>query len=274
MLSIGWSAWAETAAATYSNNFSDLFYNGLPKPLDWVDEATAREAGRLHRPEDRRPERHLVDGVLEPRTCARVWSLDGTAPGPGPVLTPDLIATDGRLTGDPGYGYAVIDSGLAVAGRPLRAGRDQRSSNREPLRLQELAGRRLQRRLDREQGRRGQGHRRLQPVRRAEQARDGYVTLSRKGFCGPPAPGHVEIEVGTIALGQQKDGVLGRTTQRRGWTIDSCAERTFPIATPGGPFHVKVTITPPFQPNAVDPTQFERRYFGAQLGITFEPAPS
>ena len=67
------------------------------------------------------------------------------------------------------------------------------------------------------------------------------MTLSRKGFCGPRAPGHVLIEVGTIALGQQKNGILGRVTQKRGWTIDSCAERTFPIETPGGPFHVKVT---------------------------------
>ena len=75
-----------------------------------------------------------------------------------------------------------------------------------------------------------------------------FVTLSRKGFCGPKAPGQVLIEVGTIALGQQRNGVLGRVTQRRGWVVDSCAERTFPIATPGGPFHVKVSVTPPFQP--------------------------
>jgi len=34
---------------------------------------------------------------------------------------------------------------------------------------------------------------------------------------------------------------------------------------------VKVTVTPPFQPNALDPKNFERRYFGAQLGIAFEP---
>ena len=98
-----------------------------------------------------------------------------------------------------------------------------------------------------------------------------YVTLSRKGYCGPPAPGHVVIEVGTLALGPQKNGVLDHVTQGRGWTIDSCAQRTFPIATPGGPFHVTVTIKPPFQPHALDPTNFEQRYFGAQLGIAFQP---
>ena len=50
------------------------------------------------------------------RNVRKVWSLDGTAPGPGPVLTPDLIATDGRLAGDPGYEYAVIDNGARDRG--------------------------------------------------------------------------------------------------------------------------------------------------------------
>ena len=50
------------------------------------------------------------------RDVRKVWSLDGTAPGPGPILTPDLLAKDGRLVGDPGYEYAVIDNGLSIAG--------------------------------------------------------------------------------------------------------------------------------------------------------------
>jgi hypothetical protein len=53
--------------------------------------------------------------------------------------------------------------------------------------------------------------------------------------------------------------------------IDSCAERTFPIQTPGGPFHVRITVTPPFQPATVAPGNPERRYFGAQVAITFQP---
>ena len=102
VLSIGWSTWAETAAATYSNNFSDLFYNGLPNPLGWVDEATGGK-----------PAVYIGQKIADPngiwsmefwnRNVRQVWSLDGTAPGPGPVLTPNLIATDGRLAGDPGY---------------------------------------------------------------------------------------------------------------------------------------------------------------------------
>jgi len=271
VVAIGWSTWAETAAARYSNDFSALFYNGLPKPLGWVDNATGNA-----------PAVYIGQKIADPngiwsmefwnRNVRKVWSLDGTAPGPGPVLTPDLIATDGRLAGDPGYRYAVIDKGLSIAGETVA----ERGSLRlvriaRPLRLRDsLAG-------VFNDGWIGS----MKPAATVSADYNDFeaprkpgtvlVTVSRKGFCGPPAPGHVLIEVGTIALGQQKDGVLDRVTQRRGWVIDSCGERTFPITTPGGPFHVKVTVTPPFQPNALDPKNFERRYFGAQLGIAFEP---
>jgi hypothetical protein len=271
VLSIGWSTWAETAAATYSNNFSDLFYNGLPKPLGWVDEATGGK-----------PAVYIGQKIADPngiwsmefwnRSVRRVWSLDGTAPGPGPVLTPDLIATDGRLDGDPGYEYAVTDAGLAIAGTPVvTQGATKVVRIAKPLRLRNsLAGVFT----DGWIGSKIPADRVMADYNQFDApSKPGVVsvTLSRKGFCGPPAPGHVLIEVGTIALGQQKNGILGRTTQARGWTIDSCAERTFPIETPGGPFHVRVTVKPPFQPSAVDPKNFEQRYFGAQLGIAFQP---
>jgi hypothetical protein len=206
------------------------------------------------------------------RSVRRVWSLDGTAPGPGPVLTPDLIATDGRLDGDPGYEYAVTDAGLAIAGTPVvTQGATKVVRIAKPLRLRNsLAGVFT----DGWIGSKIPADRVMADYNQFDApSKPGVVsvTLSRKGFCGPPAPGHVLIEVGTIALGQQKNGILGRTTQARGWTIDSCAERTFPIETPGGPFHVRVTVKPPFQPSAVDPKNFEQRYFGAQLGIAFQP---
>ena len=274
VLSIGWSTWAETAAATYSNNFSDLFYNGLPKPLNWVDEATGRKSAV-----------YIGQKIADPngiwsmefwnRSVRRVWSLDGTAPGPGPVLTPDLIATDGRLDGDPGYEYAVIDTGLAIAGTPVATqGVTKVVRIAKPLRLQKsLAGVFS----DGWIGSKVPTDRVIADYNQFDAPKKPGVvdvTLSRKAFCGPHAPGHVLIEVGTIALGQQKNGILGRTTQARGWTIDSCAERTFPIATPGGPFHVRVTVMPPFQPSAVDPKNFEQRYFGARLGIAFQPPVS
>jgi len=271
LLSVGWTARAEIVASDYSNEFSQLFFRGLPQPLGWVDDATGGK-----------PAVYVGQKIADPngiwsmefwnRSVRQVWSLDGTAPGPGPTLTPSIYATDGRLVGDPGYEYAVADNGISIAGETvaerglLRVIRIAR-----PLRLTEsIAG-------VFNDGWIGSTKPQDSVIANynrfdaPEKPGTAFVTLSRKGFCGPPAPGRVLIEVGTLALGQQRDGVLGRVTQRRGWVVDSCAERTFPIETPGGPFHVKVTVTPPFQPAALDPKSSERRYFGAQLGITFEP---
>ncbi|MEI7759662.1 MAG: hypothetical protein WCJ67_02720 [Thermoleophilia bacterium] len=271
LLSIGWSVRAETVAAKASNDFSNQFFRSLPQPLGWVDEATAGQ-----------PAVYIGQKIADPngiwsmefwnRNVRQVWSLDGTAPGPGPVLTPNINSTAGRLAGDPGYPYAVIDTGLSIAGETVtKKGNLQLMEIAAPLRLREsLAG-------VFNDGWIGS----LKPAATVSAdynqfdapKRPGtvFVTLSRKAFCGPHAPGRVLIEVGTLGLGPQYNGVIGRVTDRQGWIVDSCSERTFPIPTPGGPFHVRVTVTPPFQPATLDPSNFERRYFGAKLGIVFEP---
>ena len=51
------------------------------------------------------------------RSIRRVWSLDGTAPGPGPTLTPNLAAADGKLFPDPPVDYVVADQGINLVGR-------------------------------------------------------------------------------------------------------------------------------------------------------------
>jgi len=271
LLSIGWSVRSEHVAARASNDFSDLFFASLPKPLGWVDEATGDQ-----------PVLYIGQNIADPngvwsmefwnRNVRRVWSLDGTAPGPGPVLTPNIASTNGRLVSDPGYRYAVVDAGLSIVGETVtEQGSLLLLRTGSPLRLREsLAG-------VFSDGWIGSS----EPTDTVSadynrfDAPPGpgtvFVTLSRKGFCGARAPGRVLIEVGTLGLGPQKNGVIDKLTDRRGWIVDSCSQRTFPIPTPGGPFHVKVSVTPPFQPATLDPNNFERRYFGAQLGITSEP---
>jgi hypothetical protein len=271
VLSIGWGTWGETAAAKYSNDFAALFYDGLPKPITWIDDATGKQ-----------PVVYIGQKIADPnpiwgmefwnRNVRKVWSLDGTAPGPGPVLTPDLIATDGRLADDPGYEYAVIDNGLTISGQEVAEhGTLHLIRIAKPLRLKEsLAGVFS----DGWMGSKTPAGTVFADYNQFEAPKKPgtvNVTVSRKGFCGPHAPGRVVIDVGTIALGQQKDGILDKVTQSRGWVVDSCAERTFPIPTPGGPFHVRVSVTPPFQPAVVQPGNPERRYLGAQIGISFDP---
>ena len=139
--SIGWSTWAEVAAAKYSNDFSALFYDGLPKPSTGSTKPpeTLRPFTSARRSPTPTASGRWSSGIA---TCASVWSLDGTAPGPGPVLTPDLISTDGRLADDPGYElcrhrqrpFDRRDDGCAAAACCASCGSRSRSgfANRSP----------------------------------------------------------------------------------------------------------------------------------------------
>ena len=187
--SIGWSTWAEVAASKYSNDFSALFYDGLPKPVNWIDEATGDA-----------PSVYIGQKIADPngiwsmefwnRNVRRVWSLDGTAPGPGPVLTPDLISTDGRLADDPGYGYAVIDNGLSIAGTTVAQHGCCASSDAKPLRLRESLAGVFNDGWIGSKGPAGSVSADYNKFVAPKKPGTVFVTLSRKGFCGPHAPGH------------------------------------------------------------------------------------
>ena len=270
-LALGWTGRGEVVASKYSNDFSRLFLAGLPQPLGWVDQATGGQ-----------PALYIGQKIADPngvwsmefwnRSVRRVWSLDGSAPGPGPVLTPNLAAPDGKLTSDPRYAFAVTDNGVTLAGDVV----DEKGLLRlvrveDPLRLKESLRGVFSDGWIGSTGPQDTVFGDYSLFAAPAKPGTAYVTLSRKAFCGPKAPGRVRIDLGTMGLGPEKNGVIARITQSRGWVVDSCTERTFPIVTPGGPFHVTVSITPPFQPYALDPSLSERRYLGAQFGVTFVP---
>src|SRR5207244_1025713 len=92
-----------------------------------------------------RPARARV-GPRAARTAVRSAgrSLDGTAPGPGPILTPNVKGIHGLLDPDPHYPYLVAEPGIEPAGS-IVARHEHRAGGgfqtwtlyrvREPLRL-------------------------------------------------------------------------------------------------------------------------------------------
>lgn len=276
VLAVGWSLRTETIASRASNNISATFLGGLPKPLNWVD----RQTGGA-------PAVYLGQKIADPnpvwslefwnRSVRQIWSTDGTAPGPGPTLTPDLTSRDGSLADRSGARWAVSDFGIDLVGTERqKVGALTLVGHDGPLRLEEsvrgvfndgwLGSRTPQDSVAADYSRFSTP---------GERAGTVDVRVARTGWCpsDPKAdvPGHVVIDVGTLKLGEQRDGVVDRVTERRGWTVRGCADRTFSIPTPRPPFHVTVTVTPPFQPHALDPSNSERRYFGAQVGFAFRP---
>jgi hypothetical protein len=273
-LCVAWAVNGQIAAAAGAEASADSFLRNLPQPVDWLDRATGGE-----------PVLYLGQKIADPngvnllefwnRSLKKVYSLDGTAPGPGPTVTPNLTNRRGELEGDPGYHWVVADVGISLVGEV--------AETKGGWRLYRTDGR-----LRLEEAVRGVysdgwiGSSQPEGVVRANYSRFSTpgdragtitVTLSRKAFCGPKAPGRVEIRVGTLALGPEVNGVVGRETATRTWTIDSCAERPFPIPAPKPPFHVEVTVAPPFVPQQLDPANPETRWLGAKVAFEWSPGP-
>jgi hypothetical protein len=273
VLVLAWTMTGQLAAASASNSFSRDFLRNLPAPPDWVDRATGGK-----------PTLYLGQKIADAnglwlhefwnRSIKRVWSLDGTAPGPGPVVTPNLTSRTGTLAADPGYDYVLAERSIDLVGKVVEAKGGWRLYRIErPLRLATSTS-----------GIYSDGW--VGAQHEADVVTAGYnrfatpsggpstiqVTVSRKAWCGKNVPGKVLIQVGPLALGQQRNGVLQRVTQERRWVVNACKERTFTIPAPPPPFHVDVSIDGTFVPNELDPTQSERRRLGAQVGFIWLPS--
>ena len=272
VLVLAWTMTAQLAAASASNSFSRDFMRNLPQPADWVDRATGGE-----------PTLYLGQGSTDNnglwliefwnRSIKRVYSLDGTAPGPGPTVTPSLLNRYGELAGDPGYDFVLAERSIDLAGTVVEEKGGWRLYRIEaPLRLRSSVG-----------GIDSDGW--VASADPADVVSASYnrfetpgnrpstmiVSVSKKAWCGTNVPGKVLIQIGPLALGQQGNGVLQSATAERRWVANSCQEKTFTLPAPPPPFHLEITIDGTFVPHDLDPAQGERRRLGAMVGIEWRP---
>lgn len=263
-LVLAWNVTGEIAAAIGSNNFSSSLLSTLPKPVNWLDQETGGA-----------PALYLGQKIIDPnsvwllefwnRSLRYVWSLDGTAPGPGPNLTPDLVGRAGALyPAPPHLRYVVADHGVALVGKVLSIHGSWRLYRVDPpLRLETAVTGIF---ADGWAGADSGYSRYATPGNRPGFA---IVSVSRAAWGGTDVPGEVQIRVGTLVIGDDHQPRLGRATAIRTWTVHSHAQRVFWIPTPRPPFRVEVAITPTFQPAALDPRSGDRRNLGAQVGFVF-----
>lgn len=265
-LVLGWSMTAEIYAAAGSNISARDYHRNLPKPLNWLDQATGRE-----------PALYLGQNVTDAtgvyllefwnRSLKHVWSVDGTAPGPGPVLTPDLARPDGTLSPDPGIGYVVVDNGVEIVGEKVGRPRGSLQLIRveAPLRVR-YANRGVF--SDGWMGGRASYSQFSDP--RGSEGR-AKVTLSRTGWCGQNIPGNVVVRVGPAVVGDDKQPALG-TPARTVKTVINACESPDPLLIPTRtPFLIDVRITPTFSPAKLDPNLGDVRELGAQVAFEFVP---
>jgi hypothetical protein len=214
------------------------------------------------------------------RSIAKVWSVDGTGPGPGHTLTPDLQAVDGTLWPDPETDFVLASNGVEVVGEEVARNEEARATLVRldgPIRLranetgisadgwivgraddETIPARAAYNRFDVSEG--GTGN--------------AVVTLSRETFCptGVRLPGVARVRIGALGRGSDKQPVIARETASETVYVPACATRTVVLPTPDGPWRAEVEIET-FVPAEVDPERSggERRALGARVAFGVVP---
>ena len=266
-LVLAWNVAGQLSASGGSRSVADLFLSNLPKPVDWVDEATGGERAFYLGKDVRDP---TGVNLLEfwNRSLAEVWSLDGTAPGPGPTRTPDLAETNGLLRPDAGYPYVVADNGIDVVGRPVAQRGGLRLVRVEPpLRLRSSVTGIYSDGWSRDVSAYSQFS--------TATGRGGtmLVSVSRVNSPGNEPPGRVLIRVGPLVVGGDRQPAIVQATAEKRWTVRPHEQQTFRLPTPRPPFRVEVFVDT-FVPAELDARSGDVRPLGAQVEYRFVAAPS
>jgi hypothetical protein len=266
---LAWSLTAEVYAFEGERDLSQRIARNLAKPFDWVDRETGGRSVVVIGQQITDPTGvHLTEFFNT--SIEKVWSLDGTAPSPGPILTPDLGESDGTLTPSPETDYALALNGVELQA-PLVAERGSERLYRidaKPLRLASavtgiysdgwMGGKASYTRYD--------------------VSRDGpgfaVVKLSRERWCPSPRhrrPGVATIRIGPVGIGPDKQPAIARVTESATLDVRDCKADAVLLSAPGEPWRVEVTIAPTFSPHEIDPSRSDRRELGAVLQAGFQP---
>lgn len=269
VLVVAWSMTAEVYAAEGERIFSERIERNLPKPYDWVEQATNGGSVVVIGQQISDPTGVWLTEFFNP-SIRKMWSLDGTAPRPGPILTPDLAAGDGTLTPPPETEFALALNGVELqAPEVARRGLDVLYRlDGKPLRLgSSVTG------LYSDGWMADKGS-----YNRYDISRDGpgfaRIKLSREDWCGKDKPGKATVRIGPVTIGPDKQPALAEVTQEESVVLRSCQARTILLGALRVPWRVEVTIEPTFSPNELDPTKSDRRQLGAKLEAGFLPLGS
>jgi hypothetical protein len=92
-VALAWSAAGEITYSRASHAWMRSVAANLPQQLDWVDRAVPPGARVDYLGQSIGDPSDVLELEFWNRSVKHVWSLDGTAPGPGPIVVPNLRAT-------------------------------------------------------------------------------------------------------------------------------------------------------------------------------------
>ena len=270
---VGWNLTGEFAFASASNRFSNSFEENIRSPFTWVDDNT-HGASTLYLGQQMADQNG--EWLLEfwNRSIKAVWSLDGTAKGPGPFLTPDPSEVNGALSHDPGYPYVVEETGIEIAGKTVATHLHRAGGGLEkwrlvkidpPLRLSGAAT-----------GIYPDGWMSSFSAYTRYSTEDNRAGRMRIALSGPPQGAqevttHVTVSIGPIVIGDDKQPHLGKPAEVRRFDLRSKRARVLTLPAPGPRFRVEIEVTPTFIPKELAPGASDNRPLGAKVSYVFLP---
>jgi hypothetical protein len=262
-----WNVTGEIAASSATNSISRTFIANIRTPTNWLEQHT-RGAPTLYLGQQMKDQNG--EWLLEfwNPSVKEVWSLDGTAQGPGRVQTPDVTA-DGELLGKPPSKakYIVVETGIDPDGAFITKHGHAAGGGtqwwrlykiRPPLRLLGAATGLF---ADRWSSVGGSAY-----TRYAHGEGRVRISLSR------PVDGRVQIRMGTLTIGKDAQPHIGRVTKVVTAHLRANETQEFEVATPGPRFRVEVGVAPLFVPAKLYPgVTSDQRELGAITSYTFVP---
>ena len=268
------AAWMLTGEITVSQGAaagSRALLAGFVQPPDIVDRATDR-AGTTFMGENLSAGQNVGVWLDEfwNRSLKGVWTLDGSAPGPGGTVTPDLRSRTGRLSNDPGLPFVLETNGVDLIGAKVASW-----TNNEIVRITSHPWRLRQAYY----GRSNDGW--ISGANGDATSADGSyayfgpgtapgrltVTVGRPGFCHDSPGTNAVVRIGPLELNEQRAPTVRRATYVRRFHVADCSVT-----------RIAVTVRPPVAVTVhVSPLQLgtdydvpDNRLFGVQIGASFK----
>jgi hypothetical protein len=259
-----WNFTGALAFAAASNRASDRFVDNIRRPFTWVDDATGGKPALYIGQQMADPNGEWLLEFWNPHSLVGpVWSLDGTAPGPGPTLTPDPELPTGALSHDPHYPYVVEERGMNVVGRVVATHDHVAGGSLQRWRLVQVESPLRLRDFVTGQYADGWSGATSAYTRFASGERPGRVRIVVLRQAG--VPGQATVRLGPIVIGDDRQPHIGQPTVVKRLDLPANGLRTLVLPAPGPHFRVEVGVTPTFRAPG------DNRDLGAKIRYVYLP---
>jgi hypothetical protein len=259
---VGWNLTGEIAAGNASNSFSDSVRGVLPTPPDWIDRVTGR-ARTMYLGQSLGGSNAFWSTEFWNQSITDVWSVDASAPGPGPEVTPNFGDLTGAVEPQLPINWIVATPGVDPAGK-LRTtvGGLRLFEVKRPVRIADAQGG-----LSPDAAWMSTAAWYYRFTSAGKEPGYATVSLSRAAACGGYPPSHITITLSRLRLNGDAQPVAGRVLAVRRVTIHSNPCDTKQIRIPAvAPYRIDITARGTFQPS-----QYDLRELSVQVAFGFVP---